>query len=122
MNDASRFIPEISQYYTSQGSLAKISDMTNYATVVTGKANGFVADTNLATNNQTATYKCDGNNMLTFTNSVDANGTLTIDVKRSTNTLANNADKAAAALVKQGVSGTSTTAKKYTLGGNKIVF
>ena len=122
MNDASRFVPEISQYYTSQGSLAKISEMTNYATAAKGKTNGFIADTALGTNSQTATYTCDGNNMLTFKNSVDANGTLTIAVERVTTTLKNNADKAGSALVNQGVSGKKTAAKKYTLGGNKIVF
>ena len=120
MNDASRFVPEISQYYTSQGTLSKISTMTNYATGVTGKANGFLADTTMA-NGTTATYSCDGNAMLDFAVS-DVNGSVAIDVKRKTTGLTNNADKAAEALVKQGVSGTSTTAKQYVLGGNKIVF
>jgi len=122
MNDAGRFIPEISQYYTSQGSLAKISQMTNYATGVTGKTNGFGADTPFATNNKSATYKCDGDSMLTFKNSVDSNGTLVIEVERVTTTLANNADKAAYALVEQGVAGAKGSPKTYTLGGNKIVF
>lgn len=122
MNDASRFVPEISQYYTSQGSLSDISKMTNYATGVTGKTNGFTADSPMGTTGTTATYSCDGNAMATFATAVDSNGTLTISVKRSTATLLNNADKAGAALVTQGVSGTSSTAKVYTLGGNKIVF
>ena len=120
MNDASRFVPEISQYYTSQGTLAKISEMTNYATAATGKTNGFIADTPM-TDGKTATYTCDGNKMLDFAVS-DKNGTVMISVSRQTTTLANNADKAAKALVSQGVSGTKSAAKVYTLGGNKIVF
>jgi len=122
MNDASRFIPEISQYYTSKGSLAKISEMTNYATAVSGKTNGFTADSPLGTKDTTATYKCDGSEMLTFKSTVDSNGTVSIEVQRKTATLATTADKAAAALEAQGVTGSKTTAKIYKLGGNKITF
>ncbi len=123
MNDASRFIPEISQYYTSKGSLAAITDMTNYAINVTGKVNGFVGETpTLAATTNNVEYSCDGNKMLKFTHTRDANGTVSITVERVTTALDTTADKAASALVTQGVAGTALLPKVYKLGGNKITF
>ena len=123
MNDASRFIPEISQYYTSKGSLAAITDMTNYAINVTGKVNGFTGATpTLATKDSLVTYSCDGEDMLSFKHTRDTNGTVGIEVKRITDTLDTTADKAGNALFTQGVSGSKTVAKVHKLGGNKITF
>jgi len=62
MSDASAFVTQVTAYYTAQGKLAKISDMTNYATdaAATNKINGFKADTDLDTTTNNVEYWCDG--------------------------------------------------------------
>ncbi len=126
MNDASRFIPEISQYYTAKGSLSTIKEMTNYAEGTTGKkTNGFkTAGATLAATGNSVIYRCDGNDMLEYTHTRDANGTVTIGVERITanGTLDTTADKAGEALRGQGVTGGTGVPKEYKLGGNKITF
>ena len=62
MDGAASFMNQVSAYYTSQGSLGKISEMTNFQTnsSATNKTNGFTTDGNLTDNTFSVTYSCDG--------------------------------------------------------------
>ena len=69
MDGASSFMNQVSAYYTSQGSLGKVSEMTNFPIDVTdaNKLNGFTKDSELnATKTGAATYKCDGGTVMTL--------------------------------------------------------
>ena len=68
MDGAAAFMTQVSAYYTAQGQLGKISEMTNFDTnASTTKNNGFAADNNLTDNKTSADYWCDGGKVMTFT-------------------------------------------------------
>ena len=120
MNDASAFVTQVSAYYTAQGKLGKISDMTNYATDATAnnKINGFSADNSLAGNSDSAEFWCDG--AIVFTVTTDSNAT---DFGLTFANAANPADPAAKVA---NITSNALTAKdfykRYSLGGSNIVF
>ena len=78
MDGASSFMTQATAYYTSQGKLGKISDMTNFsiltATDGTDKVNGFSADTDLNTDAAAVNYWCDGGQVMSFTTESNATG------------------------------------------------
>ena len=120
MDGASSFMNQVSAYYTSQGSLGKVSQMTNFPIDVTdaNKLNGFTADSELnATKATAATYKCDGGTVMTF----DINSTSTsfaITPKKGKTFSANQkvAQQTADALESK------KYFKAYTLGGQSVKF
>jgi len=74
MDGAASFMQQVSAYYTAQGQLDKISDMTNFDTNASAsKNNGFGSDANLTDNGQTVDYYCDGGKVMHF----DANSSST---------------------------------------------
>jgi len=67
MDGAASFMQQVSAYYTAQGQLGKISEMTNFDTNATTTGNnGFSADNNLTDNGQTVSYWCDGGEVMEF--------------------------------------------------------
>jgi len=74
MDGASSFMNQVSAYYTSQGTLGKISDMTNFDTNADeSNTNGFADDSSLGSDGDTADYYCDGAKVMQF--KVDSNST-----------------------------------------------
>jgi len=120
MNDASAFVTQVTSYYTAQGTLGKISDMTNYATdaSATNKINGFLADSPLGTDGNSAEYWCDGAKVLSVTTDSNATdfGLTFASVADNTDAAAKVANNTAAALTAKDYF------RRYSLGGSNIVF
>jgi len=120
MDGASSFMTQVSAYYTSQGSLGKISDMTNFPTdaSTSNKLNGFSSDAELnATKATAATYMCDGGTVMTF----DINSTskkFVIQPKKGTSFSANQKVAQQTADALEG----KKFFKSYTLGGQSVKF
>ncbi len=67
MDGAAAFMTQVSSYYTSQGQLGKISEMTNFDTnASSSNNNGFATDGNLTDNGTTVDYWCDGGKVMKF--------------------------------------------------------
>jgi hypothetical protein len=121
MDGASSFITQATAYYTSQGTLGKITDMTNFsilsATDGTDKVNGFSADTDLNSDTATVDYWCDGGKVMNFTTESNATGfSLTIIDATSGNAAEKVAKNSSTALDSKGYY------KEYVLGGQNIKF
>ena len=120
MDGASSFMTQVSAYYTSQGTLGNISDMTNFPIDATdaNKLNGFTADSDLnATKATAATYKCDGGTVMTF----DINSTskvFSISPKKGTSFSANQKVAQQTADALEG----KKFFKTYELGGQSVKF
>ena len=120
MDGASSFMSQVSAYYTSQGSLGKISEMTNFPIDATdaNKLNGFSSNADLnATGTNLATYKCDGGTVMTF----DINSTsksFVITPKKATSFTANQKVAQQTADALEG----KKYFKNYTLGGQSVKF
>ncbi len=73
MSDASAFVSQVSAYYTANGRLDKVSQMTNYQIDAssTNKINGFDSDGDategLNKNTQTVNFLCDGGKVFSVT-------------------------------------------------------
>jgi len=106
-------------YYTSQGKLGTISEMSNLATDADAdnKSNGFSADDALTENENTATYWCDGGAVATYTIAASSTGFAITPSDVST-------DDEAEKVAKQ--TAIALTAKKYfreyQLGGNTVKY
>ena len=75
MDGASSFMSQVSAYYTSQGQLGSVADMTNFPVAnAANKLNGF-SDTNTSLNANAATvnYLCDGANVVKYV--IESNAT-----------------------------------------------
>ena len=120
MNDASAFVTQVTAYYTAQGRLGKISDMTNYATdaSATNKINGFLNDNSLAAHAGSSEFWCDGAKVFSVT--TDSNAT---DFGLTFASVADATDPAAKVA---NITSNALTAKdfykRYSLGGSNIVF
>jgi hypothetical protein len=119
MDGASSFIQQATAYYTSQGNLGKISDMTNFPVDAdaANKLNGFKADVDLGVDNATATYMCDGGPVMTYTIESNATGfSITPSDATDDDAAHKVAENAANALIaKQYI-------KTYELGGKSVKF
>jgi len=68
MDGAASFMTQVSAYYTAQGKLGKISEMTNFDTNASSTGNnGFATDGNLTDNGTSVDYWCDGGKVMDFT-------------------------------------------------------
>jgi len=120
MDGASSFMQQVSAYYTSQGDLGKIEDMTNFPkATATNKLNGFSQiDTTLGGGAQiSVNYLCDGAAAIKF------------DVNSSNTGLAITATEVTGQTATQKVARQSADAmgkkefyKTYTLGGKSVNF
>ena len=76
MDGASAFMSQVTAYYTSQGALGSVADMTNFPVATSdNKLNGF-DETNVSMNttqDEVVTYLCDGGPVMDF----DVNSTST---------------------------------------------
>ena len=119
MDGASSFMTQATSYYTSQGNLGKISDMTNFPTDADGtnKLNGFEADTDLGVHAAVATYWCDGGPVMSYT--IESNATsfsITVADASTGNVGEKVAKNAANALIAKQYT------KEYELGGQSVQF
>jgi len=121
MDGASAFMSQATAYYTSQGNLGAISDMTNFsiltATDGTDKVNGFSADTDLNADAATVNYWCDGGAVMSFTTESNATGFSLTAADVTTGAAAEKvAQNSSDALAAKGYY------KTYVLGGQNINF
>ena len=119
MDGASSFMSQVSAYYTSQGQLGAISDMTNFPLAdAANKLNGF-SEINASMNadNYSVNYLCDGAGVVKY--DIDSNATnFAITPSEVTGQDANQkvARQAAAALADK------KYYKTYKLGGQSVKF
>jgi len=68
MDGASSFMQQVSAYYTAQGSLGSVEDMTNFPLAsADNKLNGFDdINSSLAASGSSVDYLCDGGTVMTF--------------------------------------------------------
>jgi len=118
MDGASAFMTQVSAYYTSQGTLGKISEMTNFDTnASSSKNNGFDGDNNLTANNDTADYWCDGGKVMQFKVTSDSKKFILTPTAATTFTAKQKvAQQTADALAAKGYY------QDYKLGGQSIKF
>jgi hypothetical protein len=120
MDGASSFMNQVSAYYTSQGSLGKVSEMTNFQTNsdATNKTNGFTTDGNLTSNTATVTYSCDGGVVAKYITHSDATSFI-LEVQDVATGAEHEkvAKQSAIALSAKGYYD-----HNYTLGGNSVKF
>jgi len=119
MDGASSFMSQVSAYYTSQGKLGTVAEMTNFpVATAANKLNGFSAtDTDLNANAATVNYLCDGAAVVKY--DIESNATnFAIKPSEVTGQTANQkvARQAAAAL------GAKKYYKPYKLGGQSVQF
>ncbi len=120
MDGASSFMSQVSAYYTSQGALGKIGDMTNFPIDASdaNKLNGFTENSDMnATKADAATYKCDGGTVMTF------------DINSSSTSFSITPKKGISFSANQKVAQQTANAleakkyfKSYTLGGQSVQF
>ncbi len=119
MDGASSFMTQATAYYTSQGNLGKIADMTNFPIDADGtnKLNGFAAEVDLGTDGAVATYMCDGGPVMSYTIESNATGFSITTADATDNDVAHKvAENAATALVAKQYN------KTYELGGQSVQF
>jgi len=119
MDGASSFMSQVSAYYTSQGQLGSVAEMTNFpVATATNKLNGFDdTNTSLNTDGTTVNYLCDGAAVVKY--DIDSNATnFSITPSEVTGQTATQkvARQAAAAL------GAKKYYKEYKLGGQSVQF
>ena len=119
MDGASSFMSQVSAYYTSQGQLGAVGDMTNFpVATVTNKLNGFSdINTSLNKDGTTVNYLCDGGIVMTF--KTDSNSTNMAITPTAAATFSANqkvAQQAATAL------DSKKYYKTYKLGGQSVKF
>ena len=120
MDGASAFMSQVTAYYTSQGQLGAVADMTNFPVATsTNKLNGF-NETNTsmnATGTDVVTYLCDGGPVMTFDINSTSTG-FTITPKDGTDDDAAHkvAENSANALADKGFF------HSYSLGGQSVKF
>jgi len=121
MDGAASFMTQIPAYYTSQGDLGKISEMTNFPidANANNKLNGFDADSPLSSNGNSASYWCDGAKVMTFAIESNATAFVITPTAEADSTFDENEKVAQQAA-------TALTAKKYfkpyKLGGQSVKF
>jgi len=120
ISDASAFVNQISAYYTAQGRLDSITDMTNYVVdaAADNKVNGFAGNTNLNANGHSETYWCDGGPVFTVT--TDANAT-DFGITFSDASADNTQDQKVAKIASQALFAKDFY-RRYELGGSNIIF
>jgi len=123
MSDASAFVSQVTAYYTANGRLDKISDMTNYQVDASSsnKINGFDSDGDategLNKDGQTVNFWCDGGKVFevkTESNATDF--TLTFTDKAT-----GDADEKVAQLASNALS-SKDFYNTYSLGGSNVKY
>ena len=120
MDGASAFMSQVTAYYTSQGALGAVQDMTNFPqATAANKLNGFnnITKEMNTTASKVVKYLCDGGPVMEFdVNSTSTNFTIT--PKDATDDKPNHkvAENTANALNKKGFF------HGYTLGGKSVQF
>ena len=121
MDGASLFVRQVSDYYSSQGKLGKISEMTNFPTDAssTNKLNGFTDDAELnVTKKIVATYMCDGGVVLTFDTYYDAYDVHLLALKGTSFTPTQRVAK----LTADALENQHFFNREYKFGGKKVEF
>ena len=118
MDGAAAFMSQTSAYYTSQGQLGKISEMTNFDTnASTSGNNGFETDANLTDNGNKVNYWCDGGKVMQFkVTSTSKSFVLTPTAETTFTAKEKVAQQTADALTAKGYF------KNYKLGGQSVKF
>jgi general secretion pathway protein G len=119
MDGAASFMQQVTSYYTSQGKLATVKDMTNFPKADgDNKLNGFNdLTTDLGTDGASVEYWCDGGKVVTF----DVNSTNTgLSITPSEET-GQSADQKVARQTADALK-TKKYYKTYTLGGKSVKF
>jgi len=119
MDGASSFMQQVSAYYTSQGTLGSVGDMTNFpVATTTNKLNGFSSITDsLEADAATVDYLCDGGTVMTFdVNSSSTGLSITPTIETTFTALQKVAQQTATALDDKGYF------KEYRLGGQSVKF
>ena len=120
MSDASAFVTQVSAYYTAQGQLGTITDMTNYATDASAnnKINGFANNNSLAADTNTNEFWCDGAKVFSVTTDSNATafGITFASTADATDPLAKVANITSNAL------NAKDFYRRYSLGGSNIIF
>jgi len=120
MDGASSFMTQVTSYYTSQGALGEVKDMTNFpVATAANKLNGFddITKSMNDTGTDVVTYLCDGGPVMKF--DIESNATaFAISPKDGTDDDAAHkvAENAANALAAKGFFHT------YSLGGQSVKF
>jgi prepilin-type N-terminal cleavage/methylation domain-containing protein len=119
MDGASSFMTQATSYYTSQGNLGKISDMTNFPidADADNKLNGFASDADLGVDDATVTYWCDGGPVMKYT--IESNSTA-FSITPSDATDNDAAHKVAKNSVNALIA--KEYIKEYELGGQSVKF
>jgi len=120
MDGASAFMSQVTAYYTSQGALKTVGDMTNFpVATATNKLNGFddITQTMNDTGSAVVKYLCDGGPVMAFDINSTSTG-FTIEPKDATDDAAAHkvAENAANALNDKGFF------HSYSLGGQSVKF
>jgi len=120
MSDASAFVNQITAYYTAQGRLDTITDMTNYMTNATtsNKINGFAANNEMNTNGKSNVFWCDGGPVFTVT--TDANAT-DFGISFTDAAGSNTQNQKVARIASTALAGKNFY-RRYELGGSNIIF
>jgi len=123
MDGASAFMTQISAYYTSQGSLGSVGDMTNFSVAnESNKLNGFndiatTLDINTSGETGVVEYWCDGGEVMSFDINNSATSYSITPVEKTGQTSSQKvARQTADALAKKGFYQT------YKLGGKSVKF
>ena len=119
MNDATAFVSQATAYYTAQGKLGKITDMTNYAidAAANNKINGFDADTDLNPTTNSVNFWCDGGKV--FSVVTDSNATA-VGLTFADATTGNQNEKVAKNT--SNALNTKDFYRRYGLGGTSVVY
>jgi general secretion pathway protein G len=120
MDGATMFMQQVSSYYTAQGNLGKISDMTNFdIDADSRKTNGFDDDKDLGSAAAvTVNYFCDGKKVVQY----DVNSSAT-GLAITPSNVSDSTDKDAKVAVQTATALTDKQYfKQYTLGGKSVNF
>jgi len=118
MDGAASFMQQVSAYYTAQGGLGKISEMTNFDTNASGSGNnGFDGDNNLTDDGTKVSYWCDKGEVMEFNIASDSTSfTITPTAETTFTQKQKVAQQTADALAAKGYF------KGYKLGGQSVKF
>ena len=119
MDDVSSFVAQVTSYYTSQGSLKKISDMTNFLTNAnsTNKFNGFSSDVDIGAGIEKVRYMCNGASLLEYSISGDSTDLYLVEVDVTNNDQNHRVAKIAVKGLLHGAD-----SRTYKLGGKSVNF
>jgi len=120
MDGASSFMTQASAYYTSQGALGSVEEMTNFPlATAANKLNGFSDVNTTLADGETTDYLCDGGTVMTFTIASDADSLTITPAPKADNTFDQTTKVA-----KQSKDALDSKKyfKEYKLGGQSVKF